>query len=103
MERFWKKVNKTDGCWLWTATRIGRYGGFRFEGRSRTAHRVSWELAFGPIPDGLQVLHHCDTPLCVNPQHLFLGTPLDNARDRDSKGRGYNGEGPRKNLSSDRT
>jgi hypothetical protein len=56
------------------------------------AHHVSWELAYGAIPDGLNVLHQCDVRLCVRPEHLFLGTQLENVRDRDAKGRGMHGE-----------
>jgi HNH endonuclease len=51
------------------------------------AHRLVWEYTYGPIPEGFQVLHHCDNPPCCNPEHLFLGTSLDNNRDRDAKGR----------------
>src|SRR5262245_49640461 len=68
-ERFWSRVNKTDTCWLWTAGVMGRtgYGGFRFDGCVRGAHRFSWQLAHGPIPGGAHVLHRCDVRLCVNP------------------------------------
>lgn len=76
-----------SGCWLWTAAVVSRYGMFRIGEKNRRAHRASWELLRGPIPAGLCVLHHCDNPLCVNPDHLFLGTAIDNVRDRDRKGR----------------
>lgn len=77
------------GCWLWTAyvTRLG-YGRFGMNGLALPAHRVSWMLHFGPIPDGLFVCHRCDVRNCVNPAHLFLGTALDNAQDMMLKGRG---------------
>jgi hypothetical protein len=75
------------GCLLWT----GGYGGYgRF--RRLVAHRYSWERAFGVIPAGMLVCHKCDTPACVNPDHLFLGTDLDNARDKITKGRALFGE-----------
>jgi len=88
-DRFWAKVQKTDGCWIWQGDRFA-YGYGRIKVRPRTllAHRVSWEIAHGPIPPGLFVCHHCDNPPCVNPAHLFLGTCDDNIRDRDRKGRG---------------
>lgn len=91
-DRFWSKVNKTSGCWLWTAGTIRGYGQFnlgRVAGKSRTAyaHRVSWELAHGPVAGDLSVLHRCDVPLCVNPEHLFLGTQQDNLADARQKGR----------------
>ena len=78
-----------SGCWLWTGTLAGRDQRPRlcFDGKQGYAHRASWLLHRGPIPDGLQVLHRCDTPLCVNPNHLFLGTQLDNVRDAKAKGR----------------
>ena len=90
-ERFWAKVVKSEGCWLWTATRLSgkfAYGIFRIGSRNQTAHRVAWQLTYGPIPIGMCVLHRCDNPPCVNPQHLFLGTEADNVRDCENKGRG---------------
>lgn len=94
-DRFWMKVNKTDGCWLWTAATFAYgYGIFRVDGRNQYAHRVAWELTNGPIPDGLSCLHRCDVPGCVNPDHLFLGTQGDNARDRNAKGRAASKKGP---------
>lgn len=88
--RFWAKVDKTGDCWVWTAaTNPKGYGQFYVEGM-RLAHRVSWILAHGPIPDDLCVLHRCDHPPCVNPAHLFLGTYADNNHDRDAKGRQRN-------------
>jgi hypothetical protein len=91
--RFWAKVRKGDACWMWQASGGPRsqyghqYGQFNLHGVPRLAHRVAWELTYGPIPKGLCVCHRCDTPGCVRPDHLFLGTALDNARDRIKKGR----------------
>lgn len=89
--RIANKIEVTDHCWLWKATRMQRlscgYGVVRFEGKDRKAHRVIWELANGPIPEGMCVLHKCDNALCVNPDHLFLGTHADNMRDMTNKGR----------------
>ena len=89
LERFWSRVNKTDGCWLWTAAKVQGYGDLRIDTTHRMlAHRFSWELHIGPIPPGLHVLHRCDNPPCVRPDHLFLGTNDDNIVDRVLKGRG---------------
>jgi len=87
-ERFWSKVNKTNGCWLWTAAqnRAG-YGVLNRDGIATLAHRISYEFQHGPISGGLHVCHHCDTPACVRPDHLFLGTDATNAADRDAKRR----------------
>ena len=87
-QRFWAKVRMGSGCWEWTSPpHENGYGQFGIGGRSLRAHRVSWELHWGAIPDGLCVLHHCDNPICVRPDHLFLGTKLDNSRDAVRKGR----------------
>jgi hypothetical protein len=77
------------GCWLWTdAPDEDGYGRLWVDGQTLKAHRVSWEVHFGPIPAGAQVLHRCDTPPCINPQHLFLGSHAENMADREAKGRG---------------
>lgn len=89
--RFWFRVEKTEGCWTWKAARHPRdgYGAFwNDEKRLVRAHRFSYQLHYGPIPDGLWVLHRCDDPPCVRPDHLFLGTAADNNNDRERKGRG---------------
>ncbi len=110
--RFWKHVQKTDQCWNWTSTKLPAGYGMIKADRSRKnlyAHRVSWEIHNGSIPDGLFVLHDCDNPSCVRPDHLFLGTQLDNMQDCVSKGRlsgcievSWHGEdNPRAKLTSD--
>lgn len=90
-ERFWEKVDKSGDCWLWTGC-VNSYGYGRINIKKKIikAHRVSWGLLFGPIPKGLCILHKCDNPPCVNPDHLFLGTLSDNTKDMIAKGRGGN-------------
>lgn len=88
MERFLKKTEKTDGCWLWKDI-VGShgYGSLSFRMGRLLAHRVSYELFNGDIPKGYFVLHKCDNRKCVNPAHLFTGTQKDNVEDMESKGR----------------
>jgi len=82
-----------DGCWLWIGWRDRKgYGGFSIRGKQIKAHRASWLFQKGSIPESMCVLHKCDVPSCVNPAHLFLGTPRDNYYDSVSKGRHTCGE-----------
>ena len=85
-----------SGCWLWERSTAGKgynqYGRISYNKRVQRAHRVSWQIHNGPIPVGMLVCHKCDTPLCVNPDHLFLGTHKENMRDMVNKGRSITGE-----------
>jgi hypothetical protein len=86
--RLWQRVDKTDYCWNWTGKFSEKgYGAMRYHGRRILVHRAAWELANGPIPPDLCVLHRCDNPACVRPDHLWLGTRTDNNKDMTAKGR----------------
>lgn len=92
-EQFWSKVNTTgkNDCWYLKKSRgNNQYGNVSWEGKSYRAHRVSWIIANGEIPEGMDICHICDHPGCVNPTHLFTGTQSDNAIDCVKKGRNPN-------------
>ena len=105
-KKFWQKVDKRgpDECWNWTASKVGKYGAIRLGTKSLLAHRASWEIHNGPIPDGDHhgttcVCHKCDNTICCNPSHLFLGSHKDNMQDRDNKGRNINHVGEKHGCS----
>lgn len=90
MDRLWNRTYEPDenGCMMWAGATARGYGQLKVDGKVVYAHRLAWEVYYGaPVPDGMHVLHECDNPLCVNPDHLFLGTHQDNMKDRQSKGR----------------
>ena len=95
-ERFWKKVDKksTEKCWLWKSSHmVSGYGAFAYKGVMKNAHRIAWILTNGEIGSSqIHVCHKCDVKLCVNPNHLFLGTAKDNIQDAMTKGRIAYGE-----------
>lgn len=111
-DRFWAKVRKETSpvregltpCWTWTGgTTKNGYGQFCWPLRGSRAHRLSWFMRFGDVPQGLLVLHRCDNRPCVNPEHLFLGTHQDNQDDMWAKGRGWSKNGHHSNPADYRT
>lgn len=95
VERFWSKAKIDADCWLWIAAKNSKgYGKFLLNRVDTGAHRVAWLLTYGSIPPGKHVLHTCDTPACVNPKHLYIGTNRDNVNDRTERGRGATGTKP---------
>jgi len=89
--RLWRRVDKSDGCWIWNGARgkgYDTYGRFNLRGRIIRVHRLIYEILIGPIPEGLQLRHRCDIPYCVAPWHLIPSTGAENMRDMAEKGRG---------------
>lgn len=101
IHRFWNRLDKNGPihpvcgqCWQWSGgTSHNGYGQFMVGGKGLRAHRFAYTLLIGPIPEGLDILHRCDNRMCVNPKHLFVGTALDNQRDKVVKERQARGEG----------
>lgn len=87
------RTRKSGDCLLWTGATKGTYGSIKVNGKAEATHRMSWEVHVGPLAADQCVLHKCDTRLCINPDHLFLGTYLTNAQDRNAKQREARGEG----------
>lgn len=92
-EKFWSLVNKSDGCWLWTGSKNENgYGVFSYRGKEWRAHRLAYFFINGHIPEDEKACHQCDTPACVNPHHIFLGSQTENIKDCVSKNRNQRGE-----------
>ena len=89
IERFWDKVSKSEGCWNWIASKYPcGYGAINIRRKCFGAHRMSWLIHHGDIPDDCEVCHYCDDPSCVRPDHLYVATHAQNIKDMHSKGRG---------------
>jgi len=104
-KRFWSNVDirENDECWPWLASKFpngyGQFQSGRRRGWSASSHRITWEMTYGSIPDGLCVCHHCDNKVCCNPSHLFMGTQADNVKDMYRKGRDRQALGEQNGLS----
>lgn len=102
-DRLNARLDKSGDCWIWTGhKKASGHAQINRNGKHEYAHRIAWELANGPIPEGMQICHKCDNPPCCNPDHLFLGTQRDNMADKVSKGRQIRGSAAGKSNLTER-